>query len=105
MLLLNEFATVSINKYFHDQKLEVNNAFQLEGNILPIKNHLQKENIALIINNCENNKAIINFCRKLTDVLHIAFITDQPLDAPLRGFPPNQANLLNAVQTWINEIR
>ncbi|WP_442949789.1 NACHT C-terminal alpha/beta 1 domain-containing protein [Nostoc sp.] len=27
-----------------------------------------------------------------------------PLDAPLRGFPPNQPNLLNAIQSWINEI-
>ncbi|MEH2043309.1 NACHT C-terminal alpha/beta 1 domain-containing protein [Nostoc sp.] len=83
---------------------EVNNAFQLERIILPIKKYLQKENIALIINSCETNQAVITFCRKLTDVLHIAFITDQPLNAPLRGFPRNQANLLNAIQTWINEI-
>ncbi|MEH2275927.1 MAG: NACHT domain-containing protein [Nostoc sp.] len=91
--------------FSHSQIIpEVNNAFQLERIILPIKKHLQKENIALIISNCETNQAIITFCRKLTDVLHIAFITDQPLDAPLRGFPANQANLLNAIQAWINEI-
>ncbi|MEH1905970.1 MAG: HEAT repeat domain-containing protein [Nostoc sp.] len=93
-------------KTFSHSKIipEVNNAFQLERIILPVKKYLQKENIALIINNCEPNQAIITFCHKLTDVLHIAFISDQPLDAPLRGFPPKQANLLNAIQTWINEI-
>ncbi|MEH2253426.1 HEAT repeat domain-containing protein [Nostoc sp.] len=91
--------------FSHSQIIpEINNAFQLERIILPIKKHLQKENIALIISNYETNQAIITFCRKLTDVLHIAFITDQPLDAPLRGFPANQANLLNAIQAWINEI-
>ncbi|WP_217359328.1 hypothetical protein [Anabaena sp. UHCC 0204] len=41
---------------------------------------------------------------KLTDVLKIAFITEQPLDAPLKGFPPNQSNLLSAIQSWINEM-
>ncbi|MHC5728151.1 MAG: NACHT C-terminal alpha/beta 1 domain-containing protein, partial [Nostoc sp.] len=83
---------------------EVNNAPQLKRIIPQIKKQLQTQNIALIINNCEPNKIIITFCGKLRDVLHIAFITDQPLDAPLRGFPANQPNLLNAIQSWINEI-
>ena len=83
---------------------EVNNAPQLKRIIPPIKKQLQTQNIALIINNCKPNQIIITFCSKLIDVLHIAFITDQPLDAPLRGFPPNQPNLLNAIQSWINEI-
>lgn len=83
---------------------EVNNAPQLKRIIPQIKKQLQTQNIALILNNCEPNQIIITFCGKLIDVLHIAFITDQPLDAPLRGFPPNQPNLLNAIQTWINEI-
>ncbi|MDB9324010.1 hypothetical protein PN483_18940 [Nodularia spumigena CS-591/04] len=82
----------------------VNNAPQLKRIIPQIKKHLQTENIAVIINNCEPNQAIVNFCHKLTDVLHIAFTTKQPLDAPLRGFPPNQSNLLSAIQSWINEI-
>lgn len=83
---------------------EVNNAPQLKRIIPQIKKQLQTQNIALILNNCEPNQIIITFCGKLIDVLHIAFITAQPLDAPLRGFPPNQPNLLNAIQTWINEI-
>ncbi|MTJ08400.1 histidine kinase [Anabaena sp. UHCC 0204] len=37
-------------------------------------------------------------------MLKIAFITEQPLDAPLKGFPPNQSNLLSAIQSWINEM-
>ncbi|MEA5527461.1 NACHT C-terminal alpha/beta 1 domain-containing protein [Nodularia spumigena] len=83
---------------------EVNNAPQLKRIIPQIKKHFQTENLALIINNCKPNQAIITFCNKLTDVLHIAFITEQPLDAPLRGFPPNQSNLLSAIQNWIHEI-
>ena len=82
---------------------QVNNAPQLKSKIPQIKKHLQTEKIALIINNCEPNQEMIKFCNKLTDVLHIAFITEQPLDAPLKGFP-NQSNLLNVIQHWINEI-
>jgi hypothetical protein len=82
---------------------QVNKAPQLKSKIPQIKKHLQTENLALIINNCEPNQEMIKFCNKLTDVLHIAFITEQPLDAPLKGFP-NQPNLLNVIQHWINEI-
>ena len=92
-------------RFFHEnlEIPQVNNAPQLERIILQVRNYLKKENIALIINNCEPNQEMIKFCNKLTDVLHIAFITEQPLDAPLKGFP-NQPNLLNAIQHWINEI-
>lgn len=76
---------------------------QLKSKIPQIKKHLKTENLALIINNCEPNETIINFLNKLTDVLHIAFITEQPLNPPLRGFPQQQ-NLLNTIQNWINEI-
>jgi hypothetical protein len=82
---------------------QINNAPQLKSKIPHIKKHLQTKNLALIINNCEPNQEMIKFCNKLTDVLHIAFITEQPLDAPLKGFP-NQPNLLNVIQHWINEI-
>ncbi|QJB47206.1 NACHT domain-containing protein [Dolichospermum flos-aquae] len=82
---------------------QINNAPQLKSKIPQIKKHLKTENLALIINNCEPNQEMIKFCNKLTDVLHIAFITEQPLDAPLKGFP-NQSNLFNVIQHWINEI-
>lgn len=98
-------------KVFSDKEIKpkINNAFQLEiiieNQIIPqIKQQLQKQYIALILEECKPNQVLITFCRKLTDVLHIAFITDQALDAPLRSFPPNQPNLLNAIQSWINEI-
>lgn len=81
----------------------VNNAPQLKSKIPQIKKQLKTENLALIINNCEPNDTIINFLNKLTDVLHIAFITEQPLNPPLRGFPQQQ-NLLNTIQNWIHEI-
>ncbi|MBO1047809.1 MAG: NACHT domain-containing protein [Dolichospermum sp. DEX182a] len=92
-------------RFFHEnlEIPQVNNAPQLERIILQVRNYLKKENLALIINNCEPNQEMIKFCNKLTDVLHIAFITQQPLDAPLKGFP-NQPNLLNVIQHWINEI-
>ncbi len=36
--------------------------------------------------------------------IHIAWITDTPLELPLTGFGPNQDDLLNAVQNWIGGI-
>ncbi|WP_396442652.1 MULTISPECIES: NACHT C-terminal alpha/beta 1 domain-containing protein [Limnospira] len=54
----------------------------------------------------------IAFCQKLTGVIafrkrlgrRIAFLTSEPLEAPLKGFPPNQPNLISAIETWLGEI-
>jgi energy-coupling factor transporter ATP-binding protein EcfA2/DNA-binding Xre family transcriptional regulator len=83
---------------------EVSNAPQLKRLIPQIKKQLQKQNLALIVDKCEPNQELVSFCRKLTDVLHIAWFTEAPLEPPLRGFPPAQSNLLSALQTWLNEI-
>ncbi|MEK0190750.1 double zinc ribbon domain-containing protein [Microcoleus anatoxicus] len=84
-----------------------NNFAQLKRHILTAKRQLQKRHLALILHECEPDSTLITCCRKIADAnlgLHIAWITDTPLDAPLRGFPPQQPNLLGAIQTWINEL-
>ncbi|MGC9524580.1 MAG: hypothetical protein ACP5D7_03480 [Limnospira sp.] len=48
--------------------------------------------------------ALIAFCQKLTGVIAVAFLTEEPLEAPLKGFPPNQPNLISAIETWLEEI-
>jgi HEAT repeat protein len=83
---------------------EVSNAPQLKRLIPPIKKQLQKQNLALIVDKCEPNQEQVTFCRKLSDVLHIAWITNQPIEPPLKGFLPNQPNLFSAIQSWIDEI-
>ncbi|WP_420840322.1 hypothetical protein [Argonema galeatum] len=35
--------------------------------------------------------------------LYVVWITDEPLEARLRGFPPSQDNLLGAIQTWLKK--
>ncbi|WP_411908719.1 hypothetical protein [Nostoc sp. MS1] len=66
----------------------------------------KKRYLALVFDESEPTETLINICHILANAreIHVAFITDQPLEAPLRGFQPNQPNLLNAIQTWINEI-
>ncbi|MEW6498962.1 MAG: helix-turn-helix transcriptional regulator, partial [Cyanobacteriota bacterium] len=78
----------------HPEIPGVNNAPQLKRSLPQIKKHLQKQNLALILDKCQPNQTLITFCRKLTDVLNIAWITDQPLEQPLKGFPPDQQNLV-----------
>ncbi|EKD07548.1 HEAT repeat domain-containing protein [Limnospira platensis] len=46
---------------------------------------------------------LMAFCQKLTGVIAVAFLTDDPLEAPLKGFPPNQPNLISAIETWLGE--
>jgi hypothetical protein len=60
--------------------------------------------LALILDKCEPNQEQVTFCRKLSDVLHIVWITNEPIKPPLKGFLPNQPNLLSAIQSWIDEI-
>ncbi len=84
-----------------------NNFAELKRHILTAKRKLQKRHLALILHECTPHPTLITCCRKIADAnlgLHIAWITDTPLDAPLRGFPPQQPNLLGAIQTWINEL-
>jgi GTPase SAR1 family protein len=73
--------------------------------LVMIEEVLEKQYLALIFNEIEPTETLINVCRMLANAreIHIAFITEQPLDAPLKGFP-NQPNLLNIIQHWINEI-
>ncbi|TVU52226.1 MAG: hypothetical protein EA414_18640 [Arthrospira sp. PLM2.Bin9] len=60
---------------------------------------------ALLLTDCEHpTPEAIAFCEKLTDTLAVAFLTEEPLDPPLKGFPPNQANLISAIETWLEEI-
>jgi len=82
----------------------VNNASQLKRLIPQIKTHLNAQNIALILQHCEPNPPLIKFCHKLSNAVNIAWLTDAPLEPPLRGFPPNQINLKSALETWLNEL-
>ncbi|QJB25850.1 HEAT repeat domain-containing protein [Limnospira fusiformis] len=46
---------------------------------------------------------LMAFCQKLTGVIAVAFLTEEPLEAPLKGFPPNQPNLISAIESWLGE--
>lgn len=85
----------------------VSDAAQLQQQIPRIQEKLQKPNLALILHGCEPTEQLINFCYSLADRdlgIYIGLITSQPIEQPLKGFLPNQDNLLSAIQSWINEI-
>lgn len=85
----------------------VSNAAQLQQYIPRIQAQLQKPNLALILHGSEPNEHLLNFCYSLADRdlgIYISLITCQPVEQPLKGFLPNQENLLSAIQSWINEI-
>lgn len=85
-----------------DEIPAVTNAPQLRRHLIPLRQ--QTPNLALILYNSDSEPALLRFCRQLTDILPIAWITDSPLEPPLRGFPPQQPNLLSAIQAWLEEI-
>ena len=85
----------------------VSNFAQLKQQIINAKKQLQKRHLALIFHNCKPHPPLITCCRKIADAnlgLHILWITDEPLEAPLHGFPPSQDNLLGVIQSWIEEM-
>ncbi|MEG4118396.1 hypothetical protein QUA43_13095 [Microcoleus sp. N9_B4] len=85
----------------------VSNFAQLKQQILIVKKQLQKRHLALILHNCKPHSPLLTCCRKIADAklgLHILWITDEPLEEPLRSFPPSQDNLLGAMQSWIEEM-
>ncbi len=69
-----------------------------------LKLTLNLSKLAILLTECETpTPELIAFCHKLTDTVDIAWLTNEPLEAPLKGFPPDQSNLLSAIQTWLEE--
>jgi len=83
---------------------EVNNAAQLKRWVPKIRQQLAKSDLALIITGCKPEQNLVNFCHQISDVFHIAWITDEPVSPPWRGFLPHQQNLSDVIQTWMDEI-
>ena len=88
----------------HTDIPRVNNFADLKREILTVKRQLQKRHLALILYECNPTDELVKVCRKLTDIVYIAWITSEPIQPPLRGFLPNQPNLETAIQSWLEEI-
>ncbi len=87
---------------------DVDSAVKLKPRILQIRALLQKQNLALILADCEPHDRLVEFFQEqllpgLAQFLHVAWIGSRPLEAPLKAFP-EQENLLSAIQSWINEL-
>jgi hypothetical protein len=89
------------------------NARQLKKRLFPIKDKLQRPNLALVLYIKDTNgfheptEEAIAFCQKLTDSdlgIHIAWITNQPLEQPLKPIQPDPPKLISKIQSWIDEI-
>jgi HEAT repeat protein/energy-coupling factor transporter ATP-binding protein EcfA2 len=88
----------------NQQYPEVSNAAQLRRHLNELQLKLNQPQ-ALLLTNCEHpTPKLTAFCHKLTNTIAIAFLTEEPLEAPLKGFPPNQPNLLSAIETWLEEV-
>jgi len=88
----------------NQQYPEVSNAAQLRRHLNQLQLKLNQPQ-ALLLTNCQHpTPKLTAFCHKLTNTIAIAFLTDEPLKTPLKGFPPNQPNLLSAIITWLEEI-
>jgi len=54
-----------------------------------LKLTLNQTELAILITHCETpTPELIEFCQKLTDTLHVAWLTEAPLEPPLKAFPP-----------------
>ncbi|WP_377475445.1 MAG: HEAT repeat domain-containing protein [Microcoleus anatoxicus] len=85
----------------------IRNAPEFKRLIPQLKNRLQKQHIALILHSCPCEDALSSFTRKLADShmgIHIAWITDTPLELPLTGFAADADDLFDAVHNWIEAI-
>ncbi len=85
---------------------KISDVADLQLELIKLTEYLQNKSLFLLFDKCKPTKALLNICHTLVDAkeIHIGWITDEPLEPPLRSFSPNQPNLLNAIQNWINEI-
>ncbi|MBD2664813.1 hypothetical protein B6N60_04085 [Richelia sinica FACHB-800] len=83
----------------------IEDIFDLENELQPLREHLKTDKIALIFCNINPHPELINFCQQLQNHwLKIALITDTLIVSPLSAFLPQQDNLLGSVQTWLEEL-
>jgi transcriptional regulator with XRE-family HTH domain/energy-coupling factor transporter ATP-binding protein EcfA2 len=92
----------------------VRNAAELQQHLFTIKEQLQKSKLALIL--CIQNDVgiyqeptpeALAVSLKLVDKelgFYIIWITNQPLDIGLQGFPPEQDNLIGAIQAGLEKL-
>jgi hypothetical protein len=92
----------------------VRNAAELQQHLFTIQEQLQKPKLALIL--CIQNHVgifqeptpeAISFSLKLMDKelgFYIIWITNQPLDISIQGFPPEQDNLIGAIQAGLEKL-
>jgi hypothetical protein len=92
----------------------VRNAAELQQHLFTIQEQLQKPKLALIL--CIQNDAgifqeptpeALAVSLKLVDKelgFYIMWITNQPLDIRLQGFPPEQDNLIGAIQACLEKL-
>ncbi|MGL4498101.1 MAG: HEAT repeat domain-containing protein, partial [Planktothrix sp.] len=83
---------------------EVTTASKLREQLKTLKLRQNLPKLPILITHCHPSTELIVFCRKLTNIVAIAWLTDEPLEAPLKGFPLNQPHLISAIQTWLEEI-
>lgn len=64
----------------------------------------ENPNLALIFYGDDPRDSFIEICQLIGDFASIAIITDKPIEQPIQGFLPNQINLENALQTWLEKM-
>ena len=86
---------------------------ELQQHLFEIQEKLQRPNLALVFYMKDANgfhepiEEAIAFCQKLTDPdwgIHIAWITNQSLEQPLKDIQPDPPKLISKIQSWIDEI-
>ncbi len=107
----NEFIQAFCNRLY--QKLlpdetppEVQTPANLETKIIHLKQQLQTPQLfILLLADGTPTPEVIDCCDYLTDVLHLGWITPDPLPLPppQRSFMASQENLLEAVESWVAE--
>jgi hypothetical protein len=76
------------------------------NDIYDLEYYLKTEtpNLALIFYGDNPRESFIQLCQLISDFTSVAIITDEPIEQPIQGFLPNQINLENALQTWLEKM-
>lgn len=96
------YAQISLDE---PSERQIHDIGDFEETLLFLRSQLGCEYLVIILHHTSPQAVLVNICQQISDIVHIGWITDQPIPCnTIRTFHPDSTDLSSAIQSWLDEI-